>query len=150
MTYNESITILHIKHGASKDEIKKAFVKLAHIHHPDKGGDAKKFIEVKSAYDFLMVNDPPAQSRGGSGFGYNDRWWNPVTGEWEDVPPTTARTTTRSKVDQAEYSWSANFQRKADLQQQILKKKVEINGLESQLNNLKFQLAMLEMQLRDF
>lgn len=49
--------ILNVKPGASKDEIKKAFHRLAHIHHPDKGGDPKKFIEVKNAYEALIKGD---------------------------------------------------------------------------------------------
>lgn len=46
--------ILGISPDASKEEIKKAFRKLAHIHHPDKGGDEKKFKEINNAYTELM------------------------------------------------------------------------------------------------
>lgn len=46
--------ILGVDKKASKDEIKKAFYKLAHQHHPDKnGGDDKKFKEVNEAYQVL-------------------------------------------------------------------------------------------------
>ena len=46
--------ILGIPKGASKDEIKKAFHKLAHRYHPDKkGGDEGKFKEVNEAYRVL-------------------------------------------------------------------------------------------------
>ncbi|EKD47475.1 MAG: Chaperone protein dnaJ [uncultured bacterium] len=45
--------ILNVDKGASKDEIKKAFRKLAHEHHPDKGGDEAKFKEVNEAYQVL-------------------------------------------------------------------------------------------------
>ena len=45
--------ILEIKPEASKDEIKKAFRRLALIHHPDKGGDENKFKEINEAYAFL-------------------------------------------------------------------------------------------------
>lgn len=38
---------------ASQDEIKKAFHKLAHKYHPDKGGDEKKFKEINEAYQVL-------------------------------------------------------------------------------------------------
>ncbi len=45
---------LGLNKGASKDEIKKAFRKLAHEHHPDKkGGNDAKFKEVSEAYSVL-------------------------------------------------------------------------------------------------
>ena len=47
-------TILGIDKQASKTEIKKAFHKLAHKHHPDKkGGDEAKFKEINEAYSIL-------------------------------------------------------------------------------------------------
>lgn len=45
--------ILGVEKGASADEIKKAFRKLAHKYHPDKGGDEKKFKEASEAYQIL-------------------------------------------------------------------------------------------------
>ncbi|MCF7833854.1 MAG: molecular chaperone DnaJ [Candidatus Pacebacteria bacterium] len=46
--------ILGVNKSASKDEIKKAFYKLAHKYHPDKKeGDEKKFKEVNEAYQTL-------------------------------------------------------------------------------------------------
>lgn len=42
--------ILGISSGATEEEIKKAYRKLAHLHHPDKGGDAKKFSQINTAY----------------------------------------------------------------------------------------------------
>ena len=42
--------ILGIKKESSKEEIKKAFHKLAHQHHPDKkGGNEAKFKEINEA-----------------------------------------------------------------------------------------------------
>lgn len=67
--------ILGVDKGASKDEIKKAFRKMAHEHHPDKtGGDDKKFKEVNEAYSVLSDDSKKAQydqfgSDGPSGFG---------------------------------------------------------------------------------
>jgi DnaJ-class molecular chaperone len=46
--------ILGIDKGASKDEVKTAFRKLAHLYHPDKGGgNEAKFKEVSEAYNVL-------------------------------------------------------------------------------------------------
>lgn len=73
--------ILGVAKGASQDEIKKAYRKLAHQHHPDKsGGDAEKFKEINEAYQVLSDDTKRKQydqfgqtfeggPRGGQGFG---------------------------------------------------------------------------------
>jgi molecular chaperone DnaJ len=46
--------ILGVNKGASDDDIKKAFRKLAHQYHPDKpGGNAEKFKEINTAYQVV-------------------------------------------------------------------------------------------------
>ena len=45
--------ILGVSRGASADEVKKSFRRLAHEHHPDKGGDPAKFKDVNEAYQVL-------------------------------------------------------------------------------------------------
>ncbi len=45
--------VLGVDKNASKEEIKKAFYKLAAKYHPDKGGDEAKFKEVNEAYQVL-------------------------------------------------------------------------------------------------
>ena len=44
---------LGVPRTATPDEIKRAFRKLASQHHPDKGGDTRKFQEIQAAYDTL-------------------------------------------------------------------------------------------------
>lgn len=87
--------MLGVEKGASSDEIKKAFRKLAHQHHPDKGGDEKKFKEISEAYQVLSdekkrtaydtYGDPAAaEGFGGQGFdpsgfgGFNTQGFNNV------------------------------------------------------------------------
>ena len=54
--------ILGIEKNASKDEVKKAFHKLAHKYHPDKrGGDEAKFKEINEAYTVLSDESKRAQ-----------------------------------------------------------------------------------------
>src|SRR3989344_2256844 len=53
--------ILGIARNASKDEVKKAFHKLAHKHHPDKGGSEDKFKEVNEAYQVLSDDKKRAE-----------------------------------------------------------------------------------------
>ena len=47
---------LGVPKGASDEEIKRAYRKLAAKHHPDRGGDTAKFQEIQSAYETL--SDP--------------------------------------------------------------------------------------------
>lgn len=53
--------VLGVDKKASKDEIKKAFRRLAHKHHPDKGGDEAKFKEVNEAYSVLSNDKKRAE-----------------------------------------------------------------------------------------
>jgi len=45
--------VLGVDRKATKDDIKKAFRKLAQKHHPDKGGDESTFKEITEAYSIL-------------------------------------------------------------------------------------------------
>ena len=74
--------ILGLARGASKDDIRRAYRKLAQEHHPDKGtGEAQKFKEINEAYEVLSDETKRAQydrfgqtfeqarSQGNTGFG---------------------------------------------------------------------------------
>jgi molecular chaperone DnaJ len=62
--------ILGVAKSASKDEIKKAFYKLAQKHHPDKkGGNEAKFKEANEAYQILSDDEKRARyDQFGSGY----------------------------------------------------------------------------------
>jgi len=75
--------VLGVAKGASQDEIKKAYYKLAHKHHPDKGGEEKKFKEINEAYQVLSNSEKRAQydrfgstfENGQAGAGQGDFQW---------------------------------------------------------------------------
>ena len=83
--------LLGVQKTASQDEIKKAFHKLAHKHHPDKGGDEKKFKEINEAYQVLSDKTKRAQydqygrvfenGQPGGEQGFNWAWGNRPQGE---------------------------------------------------------------------
>ena len=85
---------LGLKRGASEDEIKKAYRKLAMKHHPDRGGDQNKFKEISTAYEALtnpekkriidMGGDPNAQP-GPGGFGQGPFEFHFNSGNFEDI-----------------------------------------------------------------
>lgn len=53
MANKDFYAILGVPKTASQDEIKKAFRRLAHEHHPDKGGKSDKFKDVNEAYQVI-------------------------------------------------------------------------------------------------
>jgi len=54
--------VLGVERSASDDDIKRAFRKAAHAHHPDKsGGDAEKFKEANEAYQVLSDREKRQQ-----------------------------------------------------------------------------------------
>ena len=57
MSKRDYYTVLGVERGASEDELKKAYRKLAMKHHPDRNPDDKtseaKFKEAKEAYEVL-------------------------------------------------------------------------------------------------
>ncbi|HCC60017.1 MAG: molecular chaperone DnaJ [Candidatus Staskawiczbacteria bacterium RIFOXYC1_FULL_37_43] len=82
--------ILGVTRSASQEDIKKAFHKLAHKYHPDKGGDEKKFKEINEAYQVLSDSKKREQydqfgrvfdqqgptGPGGQGFDFSWMWGN--------------------------------------------------------------------------
>jgi curved DNA-binding protein len=70
-------SILGVAKNATPDDIKKAYRKLAAVHHPDKGGSTEKFQEIQGAY--AILSDPqrreefdnPPQQMGAGAFNFN-------------------------------------------------------------------------------
>jgi len=85
--------ILGISKKASLEEIKRAYYKMAHKYHPDKGsGDEKMFKEVNEAYQVLSDKEKKAQydkfgrifEGGGAPPGFDFQWgWGQPNADFE-------------------------------------------------------------------
>tara|TARA_Y100001937_G_scaffold9627_1_gene11865 strand:- start:1682 stop:2497 length:816 start_codon:yes stop_codon:yes gene_type:complete len=60
---------LGVQENASDVDIKKAYKKLAMQHHPDRGGDNKKFQEISEAYDTIKTAEKRQQYQQAKQFG---------------------------------------------------------------------------------
>lgn len=83
MSNKDYYQVLGVEREASTEDIKKAYRKLAHKYHPDKGGDPVKFKEATEAYAVLsdekkraeynaygrVFSDAPGAGGPGGGFG---------------------------------------------------------------------------------
>lgn len=49
--------LLELERSASAADVRKAYRRLAVLHHPDKGGDAEKFKEISLAYEVLSDDE---------------------------------------------------------------------------------------------
>ncbi len=84
MAAKDYYEILGVGKDASADDIKKAYYKLAHRYHPDKGtGDETKFKEINEAYQVLSDKDKRSQYdqfgssfENGAGPGPGDFQWS--------------------------------------------------------------------------
>ena len=56
MNYDKACEILELSKKHTSEMLKKAYHKAALKHHPDKGGDAEKFKQLKEAYEYLLTS----------------------------------------------------------------------------------------------
>lgn len=104
---------LGVPRDASREDIKKAYRKLAMTHHPDKGGDINKFQEISSAYETLSDQDkrfqydnpqarhqhnPFGDAPGGFSFNFNGFDLNDLFGQAFRQPQQQQKPSYRTRV----------------------------------------------------
>ncbi len=83
---------LGVAHDATEKDIKKAYHKLAHEHHPDKGGSQEKFVEITEAYQVLSGKKeaPPGPPPGdplGNIWEFMNNMNEQTAGQWRKPRP---------------------------------------------------------------
>ena len=69
--YQNPYDILGVKPGDDDSTIKNAYRKLAKKHHPDTGGDVKKFQQISEAYKNIKEGTPYGQQSNQGGFDFH-------------------------------------------------------------------------------
>mmetsp|Transcript_27871 Transcript_27871/g.76717 ORF Transcript_27871/g.76717 Transcript_27871/m.76717 type:complete len:206 (-) Transcript_27871:35-652(-) len=78
-SYHGSFQILGIPSNSSTDDIKKAFLKQAMRVHPDRGGNVKEFVRLRSAFEHIMGTDSEQTANSGTNYNWQD-WFSRETG----------------------------------------------------------------------
>jgi len=77
--------VLGVASSSSDEEIKTAYRKLAKKHHPDAGGDQKRFAEISSAYDSIKDADARFKNESQQQPHMNTSSFNQNYGDFNDV-----------------------------------------------------------------
>ena len=102
---------LGLKDNATDEEIKKAYRKLAMIHHPDRGGNEEKFKEITTAYENITNNNYPENKT------HQQGGFNPFDMMFND----------HFRQNFAENSYATNTQKKNS----VIKKEIKITMAEA-------------------
>ncbi|MFU8839270.1 MAG: J domain-containing protein [Nitriliruptoraceae bacterium] len=62
LTREQAAVLLEVTLPCQPGQLKRAYRRLARQHHPDRGGDARRFHELQAAYQRLAAEDPAAPS----------------------------------------------------------------------------------------
>lgn len=91
--------VLGVERTATKDEIKKAYKKLAQKHHPDRGGDEAKFKEATAAYDKIKDGKPYVKEDDFTGWQeYNEHFKHKSDIDIEEILRQAAKHKQQQKV----------------------------------------------------
>jgi DnaJ-class molecular chaperone len=159
---------LGVAKNATPQDIKKAYRRLAGIHHPDKGGDTSKFQEIQTAYETL--SDPkkrqeydnpssfgPFNDRHGfhfnfNGFNINDLFGAAFSQGFRQPQMPSYRTTVLVTLEQAYSGSEQTLQFNADGQRQVVKIQVPKGVTDGQTlryeNLIKNAILLVEFRIQ--
>jgi DnaJ family protein C protein 19 len=55
MTRSEAMEILNLKHPITHGDVERAYLRLARLHHPDRGGSSHIATKINEAHNFLVL-----------------------------------------------------------------------------------------------
>lgn len=112
MFERDALRTLGLAKGATPEQIKKAYKRLAREHHPDKGGDSDAFIKVHDAYESLQGGGsssatPPEEALFAALFKFEDEFGDAFGAYGEQVAKTWSNATMlRESLEQSvERAW---------------------------------------------
>lgn len=70
------VRLLGLVEGYTLDQLKTAYRRKAHLHHPDRGGDPDIFRVIQEAYDELAKNFEPKSAPAGRTSADSNPWLN--------------------------------------------------------------------------
>jgi hypothetical protein len=111
-TQSDLYEILGVAQDATQEQIKKSYNELVLLHHPDKGGDAKKFKDLQIAYKVLSNEKNRALYTKSLSSTFSE-----ITGEYRDKND--------GKHVALSYDVSDNDFTKAASEEEVIKKKAE-------------------------
>lgn len=91
MEPRHALQVLGLHVDASRDDVKRAYRRLARDHHPDAGGDAATFHRVREAFEELAGGVPELDVPGPQEVraSVEERWWE-APGVFHDAPVDTS------------------------------------------------------------
>ena len=151
-TQTDFYVILGVNREASQEQIKSKYNELLLLHHPDKGGDPKKFKDLQIAYKILSNprnREIYTQSLSSTFIDITEKYRDKKTGKYKDIGyQVNDNDFTRGSVEEIDRK-KCEFMKKFDENRDENEKKI-FDDLQSQLKpSLTFEQLLMQRKNED-